>query len=584
MVKKKVYISGCGGMLGEGFYQQFSAEYELKCTDIDVNDDWLLYLDARDLDAYREDVCSFNPDYLFHLGAYTDLEFCELNSDKTYITNTLSVENAVYIANQLNIPLLYISTAGIFDGEKDAYDDWDIPTPLGCYSRSKYAGELFVKENVRRHLICRAGWMMGSGPKKDKKFIQKIMRQIKIGVKELNVVNDKLGTPTYTHDFAKNVKLLIEKEYWGLYNMVCEGETSRLEVAKELLSILKLDNEIKINEVSSEYFKKEYFAERPQSERLVNKKLNLRDLNVMRNWKVALREYVNDYYSDYLSQYSLPLPILSLKIGENMRDNVFFSVMICCYNSEQYLRETLDSVVNQTYKNWEIVAINDGSTDKTEEILLEYKSKGVPITYCIQENYGFAAARNKAVELSKGEWIVLIDHDDICLPKRLEIQANHIRENPSVKLFFANTVHFDDNGNEIRRGFDRINPCELSLRKGKAMNSLLAFNNFIDTVSVIFNKNAALSIGVFDTSYKYVVDYDFFLRMGLTFDLFGSEELVSKWRVHKGQASQRMGTIIFKELNQVDYKYFRSNYVTNKTRVRMILHFVRRCLKRVLFS
>ena len=302
MSKKKIYISGCGGMLGEGFYKQFSAEYELKCTDIDVNDNWLSYLDARDFDAYREDVCSFNPDYLFHLGAYTDLEYCELHQDETYITNTLSVENAVYIANQFNIPLLYISTAGIFDGNKDVYDDWNIPFPLGCYARSKYAGELFVKENVRRHLICRAGWMMGSGPKKDKKFIQKIMKQIKEGKKELYIVNDKFGTPTYTHDFAKNVKLLIEKEYWGLYNMVCDGETSRFEVAKELLSILNLDKKIKINEVSSDYFKEEYFAERPPSERLLNRKLNLRGLNIMRDWKVALREYVKDYYSNYLPQ------------------------------------------------------------------------------------------------------------------------------------------------------------------------------------------------------------------------------------------------------------------------------------------
>ena len=136
-----------------------------------------------------------------------------------------------------------------------------------------------------------------------------------------------------------------------------------------------------------------------------------------------------------------------------MHENVFFSVMICCYNSQKYLRETIDSVINQTYKKWEIVAINDGSTDKTEEILLEYKSKGVPITYFRQKNNGFAAARNKALELSKGEWIAIIDHDDICLPKRLEIHATHINENPSVKLFFANTVFFDDDGNEIRSRF-----------------------------------------------------------------------------------------------------------------------------------
>lgn len=288
-------------MLGEAFYKQFGDEYELKCTDIDVNEGWLSYLDFRDFDAYKKDVCRFHPDFLFHLGAYTDLEYCELHPDKTYITNTLSVENAVYIANQLDIPLLYISTAGIFNGDKDVYDDWDIPNPLGVYARSKYAGELFVKENVRRHLICRAGWMMGAGPKKDKKFIQKIMKQIKKEKKELYIVNDKFGTPTYTHDFAKNVKLLMEKEYWGLYNMVCEGETSRLEVAKELLSILNLDNEIKINEVSSEYFKKEYFAERPASEKLINKKLDLRKLNIMRNWKIALNEYIQNYYVGYVS-------------------------------------------------------------------------------------------------------------------------------------------------------------------------------------------------------------------------------------------------------------------------------------------
>jgi dTDP-4-dehydrorhamnose reductase len=302
MSKKKIYISGCGGMLGEGFYRQFSAEYELKCTDVDVNDNWLSYLDVRDFDEYKEDVCSFDPDFLFHLGAYTDLEYCDLHQDETYVTNTLSVENAVYIANQLNIPLLYISTAGIFDGGKDVYDDWDMPSPIGCYARAKYAGELFVKENVRKYLICRAGWMMGSGPKKDKKFIQKIMKQIKNGKKELCIVNDKFGTPTYTHDFAKNVKLLIKKEYWGLYNMVCDGETSRLDVAKELLNILNLDNEIKINVVSSDYFKKEYFVERPLSERLLNRKLNLRGLNIMRDWRIALKEYIKNYYSNYLIQ------------------------------------------------------------------------------------------------------------------------------------------------------------------------------------------------------------------------------------------------------------------------------------------
>lgn len=299
-MKKKIYIAGCGGMLGEAFHKQFGNDFELKCTDIDVNDAWLSYMDFRDFDAYRKDVRAFKPDYLFHLGAFTDLEFCEEHADETYVTNTLSVENACRIANELDIPMLYISTAGIFDGGKELYDDWDLPNPLGHYARSKYAGELYVKENVRRHLVCRAGWMMGAGPKKDKKFVQKIMRQLKAGKKELFVVDDKLGTPTYTHDFARNVKLLFEKEFWGLYNMVCGGETGRFEVAAEMVKLLGLESKVKLTPVSSDYFKKEYYAERPPSERLVNRKLNLRGLNIMRDWRVSLKEYLESYYEGYL--------------------------------------------------------------------------------------------------------------------------------------------------------------------------------------------------------------------------------------------------------------------------------------------
>jgi dTDP-4-dehydrorhamnose reductase len=299
-MKKKIYIAGSGGMLGEAFYEQFKDEYEIKCTDKDVNENWLSFLDFRDFESYKKDVEEFAPDYLFHLGAYTDLEFCEEHSDDTYMTNTLAVENAVYVANQLDIPMLYISTAGIFDGKQDLYDDWDLPNPLGVYARSKYMGERFVAENAKRFLICRAGWMMGAGPKKDKKFVQKLMKQIKDGNKELFIVNDKDGTPTYTHDFANTVKELIQKEYWGLYNCVCGGQTGRLEVATELVNLLGLNDTVKITAVESDYFKDIYYAERPASERLLTKKLDLRGVNKMKDWKVALKEYLESYYQGYL--------------------------------------------------------------------------------------------------------------------------------------------------------------------------------------------------------------------------------------------------------------------------------------------
>jgi dTDP-4-dehydrorhamnose reductase len=142
--------------------------------------------------------------------------------------------------------------------------------------------------------------MMGGGPAKDKKFIQKLMKQLKDGKTELFIVDDKLGTPTFTIDFARNVELLLGTRLWGIYNMVCQGVTSRLEVAQYLLARLGLADGVKITPVSSEHFAAEYFAARPASERLITKKLDLRGLNVMRDWRVCLDEYLAQSYAGYL--------------------------------------------------------------------------------------------------------------------------------------------------------------------------------------------------------------------------------------------------------------------------------------------
>ncbi|MDB9705242.1 sugar nucleotide-binding protein [Gammaproteobacteria bacterium] len=297
---KKIFMSGCGGMLGEAFYEVFKTSYQLKCTDIDLNEEWLSYLDFRNLDAYFSSVQKFMPDYLFHIGAHTDLEYCETNINDAYLTNTTSVENAVFVANSLDIPLLYISTAGIFDGKQDIYDDWALPNPICHYARSKYAGEQFVLQHAKFPIVLRAGWMMGGGPKKDKKFVSKILNQIKLGKKTLHIVNDKLGTPTYTYDFANNAKIIIENKLWGLYNLVCQGVTGRLEVAKRILSVCDLETKIEIIEVNSEHFTEDYFVARPNSERLINKKLQLRGLDQMRDWKICLDEYLTESYKDFL--------------------------------------------------------------------------------------------------------------------------------------------------------------------------------------------------------------------------------------------------------------------------------------------
>ena len=297
----RLYVAGAGGMLGEGFHRTARETDVIRFSDKDQNEPWLEFCDFRDFDHYRDEVRAFEPDVLIHLGAYTSLEYCEENADDAYMTNTLSVENAATIANEFDVPLVYISTAGIFNGEKDLYDDWDRPDPLGVYARSKYMGEVMVQQRVARHFICRAGWMMGGGVKKDKKFISKIGKQLAGGASEINVVDDKLGTPTLTWDFARNLRALLDTKYYGLYNMVCGGLTGRLEVATEMVRLLGLDKSVKVNAVPSSYFASEFFAPRPANERLVNRKLALRNMNMMRDWREALGDYIAADWSDHIA-------------------------------------------------------------------------------------------------------------------------------------------------------------------------------------------------------------------------------------------------------------------------------------------
>ena len=293
-----IYLAGSGGMLGEALHRVLQQKHSLKCTDIDLNEPWLEFCDFRDFSAYEASVSAFAPDILMHIGAHTDLEYCENNPDDAYRTNTLSVEHATVLARAHGIPLLYISTAGIFDGAKLLYDDWDQPNPLGVYARSKHLGEQIVQRHAE-HFIFRAGWMMGGGPKKDKKFINKLMKQLTAGADTLQIVDDRLGTPTYTVDFARNLAAMIETKFYGLYNMVCGGETGRLEVAQEMVSRLGLDDKVKVSPVSSDHFSKEYFAPRPPSERLTNYRLQLRGMDQMRDWRVALDDYLGDYFAGY---------------------------------------------------------------------------------------------------------------------------------------------------------------------------------------------------------------------------------------------------------------------------------------------
>jgi dTDP-4-dehydrorhamnose reductase len=294
MIKyKKVMIVGANGMLGSTL-QNIIDTNEYNLSDIDIIDG-LQFCDIRDLAQTSELVKNYNPEIILNFAALVDLEYCENKKDDCYLTNTIAAVHLFNLAKDLNIPYVFISTAGIFGNDKEFYTEEDIPCPLSVYGKSKYYTEQsLLNQSYEKYWIFRAGWMMGGGPNKDKKFIHKIMEQIISGVKELYVVEDKLGVPTYTKDFAISILRHIEEDLpYGLYNMVSQGEASRYDTAIAIKEHLDLN--IPVIKVDSDYFKKEYFAPRPYSEKLINQSLNKLNRNYMRNWKVCLEEYLNEY-------------------------------------------------------------------------------------------------------------------------------------------------------------------------------------------------------------------------------------------------------------------------------------------------
>lgn len=299
----RVYVAGCGGMLGDAVYHLFfSARCDVRATDLDLNERWLHRADLRDHGMMRAEIEAYAPDVIINLGAITDLEVCERDPENAWATNAYAAECLGQLARERDIPYVYISTAGIFDGRKDFYLDGDEPVPLSVYGRSKLYGEVAAVRETRRHLVLRAGWMMGGGPRKDKKFINKIYAQIAAGARELRVVDDKLGTPTYTHDFARGMMQLLETDTYGLYNQAGCGGGSRYDVAVEFVRLLGLDGQIRVVRVGSDEFAREYFAPRPRSEQLINSKLEALGLNLMRDWRVCLREYVQEFLPDLRSR------------------------------------------------------------------------------------------------------------------------------------------------------------------------------------------------------------------------------------------------------------------------------------------
>ncbi len=275
---EKVLITGSDGMVGS--YVDFGIKTSHRS------------LDVTDLKEVLSICQKYKPKAIIHLAAETDVDRCERDPEYAFLVNVIGAYNMAVAAKEMTAKLVYISTAGIFDGKKESpYTEEDEPNPQNYYGHSKFLGELAVKGILKNYLILRVCWMMGGGPAKDQKFVSKIINQIKDQkVSEIKAVTDQIGSPTYAKDLVNAIKKLIEEDAVGIYNLANKGVCSRYDVAKEIVSILK--PEVKVAPVKMSYFN--LGAKRTFNEGLVSK------VNLMRSWQEALKEYLETEWKQFL--------------------------------------------------------------------------------------------------------------------------------------------------------------------------------------------------------------------------------------------------------------------------------------------
>ena len=201
------------------------------------------------------------------------------------------------------------------------------------------------------------------------------------------------------------------------------------------------------------------------------------------------------------------------------------SVIIPTYNCAQYITEAVESVLNQTYKDFEIIVVDDGSTDNTKEVIKPYLNK---IKYIYQQNSGPSAARNRGIKEAKGEYIAFLDADDIWLAQKLELQIKFMEKEKEVGLIFSDMILFNEKG-IIKNSFlkEKLFFNKLSIKPLSSTEKVIydnVFNallqeNFIPTNTVIVKKECFNKVGFFDKTLFSVEDRDMWLRIGLFYDI-----------------------------------------------------------------
>lgn len=202
------------------------------------------------------------------------------------------------------------------------------------------------------------------------------------------------------------------------------------------------------------------------------------------------------------------------------------SICVPTYNRKDYLRETIDSIFIQTYKDYEVIIVDDGSTDGTDDML---KNFGLPIRYYRQENQGDAAARNKLIELAQSKYITFIDSDDLLIYDAIEKMMNVMEAEGGEVIIYGPYQRIDQDGNIYGR-FKRK-------QYSGYITKYLFQNIFVYSCGSMFPKKVLETAGGFDSSLPVCSDYDLWLRLSLKYSFVALEEPTFKRRRHTGNIS-----------------------------------------------
>jgi glycosyltransferase involved in cell wall biosynthesis len=219
-------------------------------------------------------------------------------------------------------------------------------------------------------------------------------------------------------------------------------------------------------------------------------------------------------------------------------DLPLITVAICSFNGERYLEKTLASVLAQDYPNFEIVIVDDGSTDGTIPIIERFAGQNKCVRPFLRSNHGLPASRNFLFTQAKGEWIAIIDQDDLCYPARLSRQLGIAQQYPTAGVVFCDVHHINESDEVTGNYMSTFTLPESFIGKGVVGNLLLKLGCFTASASTFIKRETARAVGQFDESLAYACDYDYFIRAGFEFDFAYTRDILAAWRSHANQATK----------------------------------------------